>query len=292
MVICNQYPYQNRKYILIDGKKRLLKRNSEKFYSIDISETQTISKKEMTEIPLGGDIVKYSKKYKHCKSMEQARALFYSKLKGRGVEFGAAAWPSPIPLNCSVQYADIFSDDEGCKASMNANEYVIISYHADLCDMNAIEDDSLDFIIHNHVFEHAKQPTVALEECYKKLKKGGRLMFIVPNKKYTFDKHRKTTSLLHMILDYYFPSKYRDLIHIIEVNFSSGLNKAVCRSFQEIKSFLKGKRQDLHWHTYTEKSFAAYLHFYITHVRKWNKIKITPTLFYEGANEFMVEMVK
>lgn len=73
MVICNQYPYQNRKYILIDGKKRLLKRNSEKFYSIDISETQTISKKEMTEIPLGGDIVKYSKKYKHCKSMEQAR---------------------------------------------------------------------------------------------------------------------------------------------------------------------------------------------------------------------------
>jgi 2-polyprenyl-3-methyl-5-hydroxy-6-metoxy-1,4-benzoquinol methylase len=44
-----------------------------------------------------------------------------------------------------------------------------------------LEDESYDLITMFHVFEHLSEPLGILEECFKKLKKGGRLILEVPH---------------------------------------------------------------------------------------------------------------
>lgn len=47
-----------------------------------------------------------------------------------------------------------------------------------------IEDNWADLIISNHALEHVPNPLAELEELYKKLKTGGKIVFFVPSETY------------------------------------------------------------------------------------------------------------
>jgi predicted SAM-dependent methyltransferase len=64
-----------------------------------------------------------------------------------------------------------------------------------------IQDNSLDFIICNHMLEHCENPLGTLRSHMRKLKVGGVIYLAVPDKRFTFDAKREITSFDHLIAD-------------------------------------------------------------------------------------------
>ncbi len=67
--------------------------------------------------------------------------------------------------------------------------------------LSTISDDSLDFIIANHFLEHCENPIGTIRNHLKKVKTGGILLYVIPEKTYTFDKERTLTEFNHLIDD-------------------------------------------------------------------------------------------
>ena len=66
-------------------------------------------------------------------------------------------------------------------------------------DLSAFADDSLDFVIGNHLFEHLEYPIGALLEFQRVLRAGGVAYLALPDKRLTFDKRRDLTSIEHLV---------------------------------------------------------------------------------------------
>ncbi|HWF49093.1 MAG TPA: methyltransferase domain-containing protein, partial [Solirubrobacteraceae bacterium] len=66
----------------------------------------------------------------------------------------------------------------------------------------AFADESLDFIVANHVLEHFEDPIAALENHVRVLRAGGVLFMALPDARYTFDAPRARTSLEHFVRDH------------------------------------------------------------------------------------------
>jgi SAM-dependent methyltransferase len=62
-----------------------------------------------------------------------------------------------------------------------------------------VKDESYDFILSSHVFEHFIDPIKALLEWYRIIKKGGIIFMIIPHKERTFDKPLPRTELNELI---------------------------------------------------------------------------------------------
>jgi SAM-dependent methyltransferase len=77
----------------------------------------------------------------------------------------------------------------------NATGYDISSFGVEFCrrkginatnNLDEIENDHFDVVFSSHVLEHHPHPKVMLEEMYSKLKKGKKLVLVVP-----FERHGK-----------------------------------------------------------------------------------------------------
>ncbi|HOK40462.1 MAG TPA: hypothetical protein PLD27_05420 [bacterium] len=128
----------------------------------------------------------------------QQKVFFsYFYLKGEGIEIGTLH--NPLKVNkeiCSVKYIDKKNVNELIKNYPEIN-------HSDLAKVDIIDDgeylseildESQDFIIASHFLEHCKNPILTIKAHLKKLKKNGILYYVVPDKRYTFDKNRKLTT--------------------------------------------------------------------------------------------------
>lgn len=285
VVTCENRPYRNKIYVLINRRRREIEKRDLRFFHLSEYPIESVTAEELNKFLLGGKLKAYPKKFDNINNLEQFRALFYSCLKGKGVEFGAACSPSPIPICCNVKYADKFHDNEGCKTQMKNKEMVSVDFYTDLSEMKGIKNNSLDFIIHNHVIEHSNNPILSMHNSYKKLKRGGMLMFIVPNKHKTFDRFRSVTSVRHIAKDYYKPDVYRDALHVIDFKLLTG-NWNI-KGLRNDLAKLKDKKLDLHWHVFDEKSFLKLLKWYTKNVDNWSSYEIIPNHF-----EFGVKLVK
>jgi SAM-dependent methyltransferase len=214
----------------------------------------------------------------NCSSM-QMREIAASRLSGKGIEVGAAASPFPVPLHCSVEYADICSPaaiKDKLYPGQNLHTLVEPTWITDLEKLEGIEDNSLDFIVACHVIEHVRNVLLALENAYNKLHVGGSLVLVVPDKDRTFDKQRELTTLEHLILDYQNPSSERDKEHYVEfykLAFTTEpekLYEKVDKSFHE-----KG---DIHYHTFTYDSFALIIDYVCKNISPWSSVWSQPTL--------------
>ncbi len=289
--------YRGRIYIVDNGRRRwILSEKAASLYGINISDVVKIPKNEMDKIPLGSFIHEYPNFFSNSKTNLEARSFMAKDLTGYGIEFGAATEPSPIPLGCKIDYADIFFDTEGCKTSYHG-EYVPIDYHTDICNCDGVKDASLDFIIHNHVIEHIANPVLSLETCFKKLKKGGILLFTVPDKTQTFDCHRTLTSIEHIIKDYKNPSIERDIDNFIDFSMlvqERPLNIADIEYINAtIKEFSCGKKPDFHYHTFTPDSFRQLLDYIADNkIIEWSEVDVLDRLEKINSCEFYVRLIK
>lgn len=252
-------------FLMSHGRRRwILTIEAAEQFNLDLSQYEEYSDEELKQIPIGGPIVQYPKSLELCKTTMEARAYLAKNLTGQGIECGPGTDSNcyPLPLNVSVKYLDRFDNDAGCNQDYEG-EFPQIDYHTTLNEMEGIDNNSLDFIVHCHVIEHSRNPVQALEKAYQKLKSGGTLIMAIPDKRYTFDKPRTLTKVKHIMEDYeYGVTAERDLEHVHcckKIWVGSGYKMIWDMSEDEIKEYLNKDMIDIHWHTYTDRSFRKLL---------------------------------
>jgi SAM-dependent methyltransferase len=92
-----------------------------------------------------------------------------------------------------------------------------MQYISEGTDLHYIEDEQYDFAISSHCLEHIANPIKALKTWRRVVKKGGLIIVIVPEKKYTFDHRRSVTTFSHLLDDYKNNMDEKDLTHLDEI---------------------------------------------------------------------------
>ncbi|HPP86826.1 MAG TPA: methyltransferase domain-containing protein [bacterium] len=131
--------------------------------------------------------------------------LSYFYLRGEGLEIGALHNPMEVNRDvCKVKYVDKKNIDGLISnySHFNKNELVSVNIVDDGECLNNIQDESQDFIIASHFLEHCKNPLQTIKNHFNKIKKNGILFYVVPDKRFTFDKKRKLTEWQHLYNDY------------------------------------------------------------------------------------------
>ncbi len=219
----------------------------------------------------------------------EMRQQLAKRIRGRGVEFGAGAYPFPVPPFCQVLYADRNSPSQLAEREyFGLSGTVATNLQTDISEMEGIEDNSLDFIIASHVIEHTANPIGAITKAHKKLKTEGILVLIVPDKHVTFDKLRGVTTVDHLVADYLMPSRERDFEHYIEF-FRLSFPQP---DFIESARGVWARGDDIHFHTWTYESFGEMVNYIEnTYECTWRDIWAHPRLS-ENDLEFFYVLLK
>lgn len=123
-------------------------------------------------------------------------------LRDPGVEIGA--FKTPIP-GIKPVYVDKFAEF--------AHEKCLADYHGEATAL-PFRDNSLNYVASSHVLEHVGNPVLALEEWCRVLRPGGIIYVVVPDKRYTWDRHRVTTPVAHLLEDYERKTTAADDTHV------------------------------------------------------------------------------
>ncbi|MDL2252682.1 class I SAM-dependent methyltransferase [Ruminococcaceae bacterium OttesenSCG-928-I18] len=301
LLCCNEPPYNGQNYFVRNGEKHWIA--SIEFYSnglFDASLVETVNAEETASLPLSYPLCYPPGRLEDTNNFSEARAYLLQHYRGKGVEFGAAAQPMPFPLGCHLTYADPFKVGEGCTTGYEG-EFVPVHYQTDLNHMQGLPDEAYDFLASAHSIEHTYDPIGVLSLAYRKLKPGGRFFLVVPHKEYTLDKPRATTSLRHLVEDYRQYNYERYVFDLMDFSeyaiFSDELYETAHNwhnSRQKYEAFLDGHGPDIHYHTFTEESFAQLIDWYNANEKPWSDYTIWPVL--DGKTdllfEFWVELVK
>jgi SAM-dependent methyltransferase len=127
---------------------------------------------------------------------------------GRGIEIGALFNPLFLAKDCKVTYVDRYSTAElqvqAASFEESLRQYPLVP--VDVVDngetLASFSPCSQDFIVANHVIEHAHDPLGVLKRYFELLKPGGILYMCVPDKRLTFDVKRPVTALEHLYRDH------------------------------------------------------------------------------------------
>jgi len=131
-------------------------------------------------------------------------------IRGDGVEIGPLTWPMRLPPGTTVRYVD-YASREDLLAEYGDN-FSAQTAHAsavpetdvidDATHMATFADESLDFVVANHVLEHLEDPVLALTNLLRVLRPGGILFLALPDARETFDDPRERTTLEHVLRDH------------------------------------------------------------------------------------------
>jgi len=107
---------------------------------------------------------------------EERTSTYKEMIRGKSwLDFGCGQGGALLSLK------DVAQSAEGAELQPGPREYLNskgVKCHASL---DSIPDETYDIITMFHVFEHLDDPIGVLEGCYKKLKKGGKLIVEVPH---------------------------------------------------------------------------------------------------------------
>ena len=213
------------------------------------------------------------------RSGPEMREFMASGLKGFGLEVGAGASPFPVPVGCRVIFGDHIPHEQlvsDLYPGQNEFELVRPDVITDFDDFDGIGDESLDFIIGCHVIEHVFDPIGTMVNAHRKLRPGGRLILVVPDKERTFDKERPITTLAHLIEDHTTPSPSRDRTHYEE--FYRLAFKTPETDLQSRVDTAFAQRGDLHVHVWDYPSFSTLVNYVNDELTLWSNVWSHPTL--------------
>lgn len=206
-------------------------------------------------------------------SSVRMREHFASVLSGYGLEVGAGAAPFPAPLRCRVVYGDRLSHSTLVRKRYTgqAEEQIVWpDIQTDFDTLVGVGDESLDFVIGCHVIEHTRNPIGVFKAAWDKLRPGGHLLLVVPDRDRTFDRTRPVTSLEHMIADYERPDRVRDYQHYEEFYTLAFETPQSERAAIVDREF--AQEGDIHYHVWTYESFMAMVAHVDRNVVKWSEI--------------------
>lgn len=132
------------------------------------------------------------------------RGLLVQKYaKGSGLEIGAFASPVLVPIGVSVKYVDRVASSHWRDHPDYMKAKLV---EPDILDDGAllakVPDEAVDFVMCFHMLEHVPNPFEAVKNWIRVLKRGGVLIVSVPDKRFTFDKHRCVTDVEHFVRDF------------------------------------------------------------------------------------------
>lgn len=123
---------------------------------------------------------------------------------GCGIEIGAAASPALVPLGVRVRYVDKYPHDViSADPELAGLEAVRPDVVCSAEKLEAIGDDSHDFVLAFSLLEHVQDPIGALASFTRVTRPGGTIIVSVPDKRfYGPDKGRPLTPFEHLRSDY------------------------------------------------------------------------------------------
>ncbi len=136
----------------------------------------------------------------------EARAKGYALLRGHGLEIGALHHPTVLPEQCTVDYCDAITKQQAIRLFPEVPAECIVD-PTYLCDLDKGElqqfaNEQFDFVILSHVIEHVANPVSTVGDLFRIVKPGGHVVLACPDKRYTFDKNRELTPLLHLVREF------------------------------------------------------------------------------------------
>lgn len=181
--------------------------------------------------------------------------------RARGLEIGAHT--NPV-TGLSPFYTDAVASYAGSAGRVDF-----------LADAPALPlaDETLDYLCSSHVIEHLPDPIAALYEWHRVLRPGGLLYLVAPDRRYTFDEPRATTTVEHLLRDFQEGTTANDdARHIDEFVFQTNWamlspktapadipqHQAAARA-RYLDQLARGQPIDIHYHTFTPDSLDALL---------------------------------
>jgi SAM-dependent methyltransferase len=132
------------------------------------------------------------------------RVVAAAFVHGDGIEIGALHRPLIVPRSARVKYVDRMTAAELRKHYPElVNEPLV---QTDIVDdgetLVRIADATQDFVIANHFIEHCENPLLTFQNLFRVLKPAGILFIVVPDKRFTFDVDRPSTTFDHLLRDF------------------------------------------------------------------------------------------
>lgn len=197
-------------------------------------------------------------------------------LRGDGIEIGALHEPTALPFVARVRYVDRLPKDDLCRRfpSLPRHRIVETDIVTDGFLLDGIEDASQDFVIANHVLEHAPEALGTALRWFRAVRAGGHLLITVPIADRCFDRGRPITETTHFLEDhrllgagqteaFWEKSRlhYAEWVRIsvpailLEEAGSAGLPAPADEEIERRFTL----REDIHFHTFTAASFKGFL---------------------------------
>jgi len=221
-------------------------------------------------------------------SPEQAlrRQIAWHYLSGDGIEIGALHSPLEVPPNAKVNYVDRLPVAELRKQYPELAEYELVEVNIidDGETLPSIAEDSVDFVIANHMIEHCQNPIGTIEHHLRVLKPGGILYMAVPDKRYTFDRDRPVTPLEHLIRDYTQGAECSKYSHFDE--WTRIVNHVPEDKADAYIQRLMEMNYSIHFHVWTQMEFLELL----LYCRNQLSFKFDIELVQKNGIEFIVIM--
>jgi ubiquinone/menaquinone biosynthesis C-methylase UbiE len=209
-------------------------------------------------------------------------------IHGEGIEVGALHTPLAIFNKAKVIYVDRL-DNKGLLKhypELNHSKFVKVGLVDDGERLAKVKQESQNFIIANHFIEHCENPIKTLTNHLRVLRKGGIIYWAIPDKRYTFDSVRKTTTTAHVIEDYRRGTLYSRRDHYDE--WAKVILRLEGAAAKEKSTQLMKELYSIHFHTYTKETFEKLLYY----AKKELKIPFQIVEIVPNINEFVVIIQK
>lgn len=205
-------------------------------------------------------------------------ALRHLPAGGQGLEIGALHCPLPLPPGARARYVDHHTADELRRLRADAGPGIVgTDILADGFALGCIAGASQDFVVANHVLEHATDALGTLENWLRVLRSGGVLFVAVPRGERCADRGRAVTTVGHFLEDRRLVAagdaaamRARDRVHVEEhlAIAAPALARERGEPWQppqgearerEIARLLGADSSQIHHHVFTQDSLAALL---------------------------------
>lgn len=209
------------------------------------------------------DVVSSNAPDAHLEIARQRAAISERFLHGSGIEVGAGNRPFPVPRHARVLYGDI--RDRASVETYFKTADVQVGSNIDAQSFAGFPDESLDFVISAHVIEHLRDPIGSIVCAIRVLRPGGILVLVVPDMRFTFDRHRPETTAEHLLRDYddggvgTCREAYEEHLRYVHPELTGEQYSEAEIQWQAGESAKRWRDFDVHFHAWTRDGFEATL---------------------------------
>jgi SAM-dependent methyltransferase len=230
------------------------------------------------------------------------RLQFLKKLvnleNSEGLEIGACDLPTVTKEVGKCEFADFRSAEEIVHLWNLPREAVMpVKYILQRDSKVHLQiDKKFDFVVLCHVIEHIPNVISYILDLHNLLKPGGLIIIACPDKRRTFDASRPSTTIEHLLDDYYNNCNYPSLEHILEFSkvASDDLRQKSIESPKEFYGWgcdnFESGLADAHCHVWTDGEFFTQIK-YLIDGDIIEGLKIVDKQYNNGAyNEFLIAL--